>query len=514
MTLFNIITGLAAMIAVTILSVIPSTKNTADVLRHVFLFLPNYCFGQGLSDMFTNHETASLLQKILETYETDLPIIIDPILKECNKDGYASCCSSLKNIPGFNESSVVEAIDCPVPYYAMESPGAGRYIVSLIVQIPIFLFVLLLIERRVLPEWWERFRGLDRPRAGPRKVALEPDVQAEHSKLDALGATDAEIVEKNMIVMQDMYKSFGDKVAVDGISVAIPTNACFGLLGVNGAGKTTTFRMLTGEIPLTTGKAYLAGIDIRTNIREVRQKIGYCPQFDALVDFMTGREILSMFAHLRGVPESEVAAVVDSLITRLTLSAHADTICKGYSGGNKRKLCTAVALVGDPAIVFLDEPTTGMDPGARRFLWNVLLDVVERGQTIVLTSHSMEECEALCTRLGIMVNGQFTCLGSTQELKSKYGGGITLTATLPMSATVEDMNGLAAFVKKTFANTVVKDMHLPQIKFVVAGAELSKIFGVMERAKNEIGLEDYSVTQPTLQQVFLDLTKDQVVEVV
>ena len=261
-----------------------------------------------------------------------------------------------------------------------------------------------------------------------------------------------------------------------------------------------------------TSRVLKAGIDIRTNIREVRQKIGYCPQFDALVDFMTGREILSMFANLRGVPETEVPAVVDSLITRLTLSAHADKICKGYSGGNKRKLCTAVALVGDPAIVFLDEPTTGMDPGARRFLWNVLLDVVKRGQTIVLTSHSMEECEALCTRLGIMVNGQFTCLGSTQELKSKYGGGITLTATLPMSATAADMDGLAAFVTKLFPNAELKDRHPPQMKFVIADAQLSRIFGAMEKAKTEIGLEDYSVTQPTLQQVFLDLTKNQVIE--
>jgi ATP-binding cassette subfamily A (ABC1) protein 3 len=147
-----------------------------------------------------------------------------------------------------------------------------------------------------------------------------------------------------------------------------------------------------------------------------------------------------MYGRLRGVQEHELTAIVDDLLLHLGLMEYADRPSFGYSGGNKRKLSTAIALIGNPPIVFLDEPTTvctfgdtadfrwlilltffqGMDPGSRRFIWNTLQDVVAAGRSIVLTSHSMEECEALCTRVAIMVNGQFQCLGSVQHIKSKY----------------------------------------------------------------------------------------------
>ena len=150
----------------------------------------------------------------------------------------------------------------------------------------------------------------------------------------------------------------------------------------------------------------LNGHDIRTEMAQVRRQIGYCPQFDALIELMTGRELLVMYAQLRGIPADGVDAEVTRLINLLALEKHADKLSWTYSGGNKRKLSTAIALVGRPPIVFLDEPTTGVDPGARRFLWDALLEVLEEGAVIVLTSHSMEECEALCTRLTIMADGQ------------------------------------------------------------------------------------------------------------
>lgn len=125
------------------------------------------------------------------------------------------------------------------------------------------------------------------------------------------------------------------------------------------------------------------------------------------------------------------------LIGKLDLSKHADKPSHTYSGGNKRKLSTAIALVGDPPIVFLDEPTTGMDPGSRRFLWSTLTSVMKSGRSIVLTSHSMEECEALCTRLAIMVNGQFKCIGSPQHIKSRFGEGYIVTAAVTPSESGE-----------------------------------------------------------------------------
>ncbi|KAK3749276.1 hypothetical protein QZH41_016042, partial [Actinostola sp. cb2023] len=141
---------------------------------------------------------------------------------------------------------------------------------------------------------------------------------------------------------------------------------------------------------------------------------------------MTGREMLVMYAQLRGVQPSKINDIVSTTIENMNLGKWADKLCGNYSGGNKRKLSTAIALVGDPPIVFLDEPTSGMDPVARRFLWDSLSHVMKGGRSIVLTSHSMEECEALCTRLAIMVNGQFKCVGSPQHLKSRFGSGYTM----------------------------------------------------------------------------------------
>ena len=133
-----------------------------------------------------------------------------------------------------------------------------------------------------------------------------------------------------------------------------------------------------------------------------------------------------MFARLRGIPEKDISRIVSWTLRHMQLDTWADRETRSYSGGNKRKLSVSITLLGNPPIIFLDEPTTGMDPKARRFLWNQITAIVHSGRSVVLTSHSMEECEALCTRLGIMVDGQFRCLGSPQHLRSKYGSGYTL----------------------------------------------------------------------------------------
>ncbi|GLC42811.1 hypothetical protein PLESTM_001382200 [Pleodorina starrii] len=229
--------------------------------------------------------------------------------------------------------------------------------------------------------------------------------------------------------------------AVRGLWLGVPAGECFGLLGVNGAGKTTTFRMLTGEVMPDAGDARVGGLSVRTQLAAARRQLGYCPQFEALPGAMTGREVAAMYARLRGVPEPYVGGLVSYLLRRLGLEAAADSPCGGYSGGMKRKLGVAVALVGDPRVCVLDEPSTGMDPGARRGLWSCLQsEVIRAGRTVVLTSHSMEECEALCTRLTILVAGRLRCLGTVQHLKSRFGGGYLLEIkTLPRSTSATSL---------------------------------------------------------------------------
>lgn len=185
--------------------------------------------------------------------------------------------------------------------------------------------------------------------------------------------------------------------------------------------------MLTGDEKISHGTAWLRGISLKSDMPTVHQMIGYCPQFDALLDDLTGRQTLEIFCLLRGVPRRQINEMSMRLAGDLNFAKHLDKLVSEYSGGNKRKLSTAVALIGNPMVIYLDEPTTGMDPGAKRHLWSLICKVRNSGKSIVLTSHSMEECEALCTRLAIMVNGEFKCLGSTQYLKNKFSDGYVLS---------------------------------------------------------------------------------------
>ena len=186
------------------------------------------------------------------------------------------------------------------------------------------------------------------------------------AELTALPADDDVLLVDNLCKTFRISKgacSSAPKYAVDRLSFAVPRGQCFGLLGVNGAGKTTTFRMLTGDESMTAGSARLNGYDIRTQMAQARQHMGYCPQFDGLIELMTGRELLTMYARLRGVPEKSIPSLVSNLIRELMLGKHADKSCGSYSGGNKRKLSTAVALCGPSPVIYLDEPTTGTPAG-------------------------------------------------------------------------------------------------------------------------------------------------------
>uniref|UniRef100_A0A452IG93 ABC transporter domain-containing protein n=1 Tax=Gopherus agassizii TaxID=38772 RepID=A0A452IG93_9SAUR len=281
---------------------------------------------------------------------------------------------------------------------------------------------------------------------------------------------------------------------------------CFGLLGVNGAGKTSTFKMLTGDTEVTLGYACLKG---HSDLQLVHQNMGYCPQFDAINDLLTGREHLEFYCRLRGVPEEEMPRVAQWGVSTLGLAQYADLPAGGYSGGNKRKLSTAIALLGAPPVIFLDEPTTGMDPRARRFLWNCILGVIKEGRSVVLTSHSMEECEALCTRMAIMVNGRFRCLGSVQHLKNRFGDGYTIT--LRVSGPSPDLRAVETFIQNSFPGIVLKERHhcMLQYQLPSRSCSLAKIFSILSAHRGTYRIEDYSVSQTTLDQVFVHFARDQ-----
>lgn len=398
-----------------------------------------------------------------------------------------------------------------------------------------------------------------------------------------------ETAQNSTILVKDLKKMYpGGKYAVRGVSLGIPNGECFGLLGINGAGKSSLLAMLSGETQPTAGDAYLSGLNLLTDIHECRRKIGFCPQFDALFELLTGREHLQLYARIKGIVEKDIDRVVNYKIAEMGLTEYADRAAGTYSGGNKRKLSVAIAMIGDPEIVFLDEPSTGMDPVARRFMWEVITNIVTKREScsMILTTHSMEECEALCTRIGIMVGGALRCLGSSQRLRSRYGTGYQLEFgfTIPseeqMMAQVnqlvnslnlkmtagstdysitfnqvmqvipmlnrpqwidrvsyngsaqelyhevkasgyiharslanwiimeENYDNLIAFLDRNFPGYEVRERQVSKLRIVVPEMndgykrKLSALFGAVERNKESLFLEEYSVCQTSLEQIF------------
>jgi len=322
------------------------------------------------------------------------------------------------------------------------------------------------------------------------------------------------IKKDSAILLDGVKKYYGNFLAVNQLSIAINHGECFGLLGVNGAGKTTTFKMMAGDSEISAGDIYLNAYDIKTEIKKARKSIGYCPQFDALIPDLTVRETLSLFARLRGIPEKSIKDIVSNVISSVGIQQHRDKKTQALSGGNKRKLSTGMAIIGNPPIIFLDEPTTGMDPSARRHLWDVLTQMRLNGQTIILTSHSMEECEALCSQIAIMVNGKFKCLGSLQHLKSKFNKGYTLLAKVGGTDDSIQTNTerVKTFIEETFPGSISNDSHRGYIDYQINSERTSwaSIFGTLERAKSDFNLLDYSVSQTTLEQVFISFAKTQI----
>lgn len=222
------------------------------------------------------------------------------------------------------------------------------------------------------------------------------------------------------------------KTAVKDVTFGVEKGTCFGLLGTNGAGKTTTFKVLTGDEISTFGKVMINGKNVSTQMNEIRHLIGYCPQFDSLLDNLSSREHLELYGAIKGIPKEVREPLIQQLLVQMNLSKFEHVNAGTYSGGNKRKLSVAIALIGNPPIILLDEPSSGMDPEARRFMWAVIgrLTNEKKQSTVVLTTHSMEEAEALSTKLAIMVEGNLRCIGPVQSIKDKYGKGFEVEVKL------------------------------------------------------------------------------------
>uniref|UniRef100_A0A8C1F963 P-type phospholipid transporter n=1 Tax=Cyprinus carpio carpio TaxID=630221 RepID=A0A8C1F963_CYPCA len=421
-----------------------------EVLKKVLLVFPHFCLGRGLIDMAMNQAVTDVYARFGEEFS------MDP----------------------FRWNFVGKNLFC------MAVEGFVYFIFNLLIQYNFFL-----------DHWKNPVKDED------------DDVAQERERIYKGGN------KNDILLIRDLSKTYRrrKRPAVDRICVGVPAGECFGLLGVNGAGKTTTFKMLTGDTDVTSGEAAVAGNSILTNILDVHQNMGYCPQFDAIDELLTGREHLYLYARLRGIPESEISRVAEWGIQKLGLSEYAGNCAGTYSGGNKRKLSTAIAMIGCPPLVLLDEPTTGMDPHSRRFLWTAILSIIRDGRAVVLTSHSMEECEALCTRLAIMVNGTFKCLGTIQHLKYKFGGGyvVTMKIKAEKAGIPPDLVPAESFMESSFPGCVQREKHYNTLQYEIVTASLARVFQLVLTNKERLNIEDYSVSQTTLDQVFVSFAKQQ-----
>ncbi|RKP11483.1 P-loop containing nucleoside triphosphate hydrolase protein, partial [Piptocephalis cylindrospora] len=323
------------------------------------------------------------------------------------------------------------------------------------------------------------------------------------------------------LVLKNMRKVYPNgKLSVKDVTLATEKSQIFGLLGPNGAGKTSLISMLTGLYPSTGGEARVSGYDLRTQLSSIFLTMGVCPQHDILWGDLTVEEHLYFYARLKGIPVREERAQVDRAISRVSLTKFARRLSRGLSGGEKRRLSIAISLMGDPGVVFLDEPTTGLDPEVKRIIWDIVQDA-RQGRTIILTTHSMEEAEVLCQRIAIMAKGTLRCIGSQLRLKQVYGNGFRLT----VSATKPSELGRAmGFIESilppgrhqrldTFVSTVSYEFQLPSETPSSGSNEgeytLSRLFERLEQEGKEInGVEDWGLSQVSLEEVFLKIIRE------
>eukprot|EP00762_Andalucia_godoyi_P004199 ANDGO_05443.mRNA.1 hypothetical protein len=354
------------------------------------------------------------------------------------------------------------------------------------------------------------------PIAGqPYEYIADPDVIAEEDYVCSEDAIDNYVL--RVVNLQKVYYEskgcscacFGRKKkayhAVRGISFGIPQGEMFVLLGANGAGKSTTFNMLTGVHTITSGDAFIHGMQVGSNMDAIRRYMGVCPQHDILFEYMTASEHLELFATLKGMKRSLIASESDRRLAGVDLSSVANVVSGSFSGGMRRRLSCAISLIGDPLILYLDEPSTGLDPISRRALWG-MLEEAKTGRAMMLTTHSMEEADVLGDRIAIMAKGKIRCLGSSLHLKNKFGAGYRLSFTM---ADVSQKPAVLEFVRTTLPEaSIVYDVGSVIVYRIPReiSPRLSSFFRQLENERSFTRV-DHALSITTLEEVFLSISE-------
>jgi ABC-type multidrug transport system ATPase subunit len=333
-----------------------------------------------------------------------------------------------------------------------------------------------------------------------REVMVRDDDAVEIVQLESV----SKVFPKKYCSQWASRSSPDDVKAVDGVTLTLHSGQIFGLLGHNGAGKTTLMRIMSGLHTPTSGKCYVNGLDVTTSINEVRQSLGVCPQHDLLFENLTVMEHIELYGELKGVPRADVQREGATWLAKMELAEKAQAMASTLSGGQKRRLSVAMSLIGTPQVVYLDEPTTGLDPAARRNLWKIVKES-RQGRLILLSTHHMDEADVLADQKAIMAHGRLQCVGSSMFLKSHFGLGyqLELTKSQPDAAAQTSIRALVQ--QHVPSATLVMDsdsechFRLPIDDVKTFGALLTDV----ERNLQDLRLSGYGITASTLEQVFM-----------
>jgi ABC-2 type transport system ATP-binding protein len=304
------------------------------------------------------------------------------------------------------------------------------------------------------------------------------------------------------VVVEDLVRHFGQVVALRGVSLRVPRGTILGLLGPNGAGKTTVVRILSTLLQPTSGRASVLGLDVVRDAAVLRSRIALSGQFAAVDELLTGRENLVMVGRLFRIGAAQAARRADHLLERFDLGDAAHRLAKTYSGGMRRRLDLAASLVGNPRVLFLDEPTTGLDPRSRLGLWEIIRELVHEGTTLLLTTQYLEEADRLADAIAVIDGGTVIAEGTADHLKSRVGGDVLELRTV---AAADLARAAAALANAGFDGEATLDADHNALRLAVSGGDvLARVVRILDGARIEVS--ELALHRPTLDDVFLALT--------
>ena len=441
-------------------------QNVADSLSYVFMTLPSFAAAHAMSSIYRNFY----------------------LLQSCR---------------------IAECTDTTVEnYLSFSQPGIGGNITALMLSSAIYLTLLLSSHTFKKRRLSSRHRIVKVPLISA--LRQNEGVEAERNRILSI-----ENYEHYPIVLRDISKYYSGSstgiLGLNDLTLGVSPGETVGLIGGNGAGKTTAFKVLTGQILDYNGKVLYNGKDLRVNPSQ--SCVGYCPQFPVLINSLSVWEHMVLFARIKGQFEEFMVEDIVKILKLMGLLQLSNTIALDLSSGHKKKLGVSLALIGVPSILLLDEPTTGMDEEGKKILIQILNKLRDKGSSIIITSHHMSECEAICNRIGILSHGSLCCLGDLEELKEKHANYTIVTITLPPASQDEldaKMAQVGAFFSSNFSRAEIKEIKECSVTYSIPATKdfkWSDFFTKMELNSMQLGIVDYSISQASLAHVYFSLTE-------